>query len=295
MGVAIIGNAQAGERFSFNGIEMGQSLETVSSIIGPHVGKLYDVKVEDPSFPLSEKSETHLICLDWKTKGGTIDELAFTFSDDRLSLVQAQGGAIAAITGNRRDTADVFMNYEAFWKDLIVTDTGRDKVWIMSPEAAHPNLFAWDNPYLPAEGGKEEIYSSSAQVPEFLEMGGSLDELKPLLENASSFTFSFDLPPGDPYAQLQIDCFGIEYAGFPRKFEARFGDGRLNMVWILTGKGEEDRIRQKLIASYGDPIFKNEAWEVFEDWQVLLRKDKPEVLLLTKELGLHYRSEFFKQ
>ena len=109
------------------------------------------------------------------------------------------------------------------------------------------------------------------------------------------FTFERELGPGDPNAQLQIDCFGIQYAGFPRKFEARFGDNKLNMVWILTGKGEEDRIRQKLIESYGSPIFTNDAWEVFENWQVFLRKDKPEVLLLTPELGEFYKKDHFNQ
>jgi len=56
---------------------------------------------------------------------------------------------------------------------------------------------------------------------------------------------SMDLDDSDPNAQFQIDCFGVEYAGFPRKIEARFGDDRLNTVWILTGSGEEDRLRKK--------------------------------------------------
>jgi hypothetical protein len=104
-----------------------------------------------------------------------------------------------------------------------------------------------------------------------------------------------ELDGNDPNAQLQIDCFGIEYGGFPRKFEARFGDGKLNVLWILTGKGEEDRLRQKLISEYGQVIFKDDNWEVFNDWQVLLRKDKPEVLMLTKELAVFYRRDYFKQ
>ena len=99
----------------------------------------------------------------------------------------------------------------------------------------------------------------------------------------------------DPFAQLQIDCFGIEYAGFPRKFEARFGDNKLNVLWILTGKGEEDRIRQELIKHYGKPIFINDDWEIFNDWQIGLRKDKPEVLVMTKEIGMFYKKDYFKQ
>ena len=83
--------------------------------------------------------------------------------------------------------------------------------------------------------------------------------------------------------------------GFPRKVEARFGNNILNVVWILTGKGEEDRIRQALIAEFGNPIFVTDEWEIFNDWQVGLRKDKPEVLLMEKSIGLGYKSSYFKQ
>ncbi len=279
----------------FKGVQLGQSVNSTHQILQGKSGEIRKIEVSRPSFPLSEKSEIHLICLECESSNGVIDEVAFTFADDKLSLIQAKGNAVKAITGQRRDTADVFMDYAVYWEDLIVADLSRDKVWILSPEAAHPNLFAWDNPYLPVHGGQEVSYNSSAEVPDFIEMGGDLEKLRPLLENASSFTFTQELGPDDPNAQIQIDCFGIEYAGFPRKFEARFGDGKLNMVWILTGKGEEDRIRQKLISSYGQPIFKNEAWEVYDDWQVLLRKDKPEVLLLTPELGAFYKKDYFKQ
>ena len=87
----------------------------------------------------------------------------------------------------------------------------------------------------------------------------------------------------------------MDYLGFPRKAEARFGDNKLNVVWILTAKGEEDRIRKALTAQYGDPIFVNENWEIFDNWQVGLRKDKPEVLLIKKQIGLEYKKSFFKQ
>lgn len=279
----------------FKDISLGESLQSVGKKLKPLAGALYEKKVNRPSFPLAEKTEVHLICLDCKSSNGNIEEVAFTFADDKLCLIQAKGNAVKAITEQRKDTAQVFMNYAAYWEDLIVTDQSKDKVWIMNPEAAHPNLFAWDNPYLPSNGGVETLYQSSAAIPDFIEMGATLEKIQPLLKEASSFTFSRELGPDDPNAQLQIDCFGIEYAGFPRKFEARFGDGKLNMVWILTGKGEEDRVRQKLIKAYGSPVYQNEAWEVFKEWEVFLRKDKPEVLLLTPELGEFYRKDYFKQ
>ncbi len=279
----------------FQGVKLGQTVAEVKSRIEISSAKLNTIEVEDPVFPLSKESEVHLICLECQSTNGLIEEVAFTFADDRLSLIQASGNAVKAITGKRKDSAQVFMKYVVYWEDLLVADLNEDKVWLMTEEAAHPSLYAWDNPYLPSVGGKTPQYVSSAEIPDFIEMGGDLDKLTPLLEEASDFTFTRELGPDDPNAQLQIDCFGIEYAGFPRKFEARFGDGKLNTVWILTAKGEEDRIRKGLTAVYGDPIFTNEAWEVFQNWQVFLRKDKPEVLLLTPELGMFYKKDYFKQ
>ena len=95
--------------------------------------------------------------------------------------------------------------------------------------------------------------------------------------------------------QQQLDCFGFEYAGFPRKIEAVFGDGILEQVWILTGKPEEDRIRQALTEAYGAPSFVDENWEVFDDGRVMLRKDKPEVLMVSDRLAPLYRAEYIDQ
>ena len=279
----------------FEGVKLGQPLDSVKTSLQSTDSQLYVVEVENPSFPLSKDREEHLICLECESSNGTIKEVAFSFADDRLTLIQAKGNAYKSIIEKRQDTADVYMNYLVYWDDLIVTDKKADMFWILSKEAAHTNLFAWKNPHLPSQGGKEVVYDSSAAVPQFIKMGGNIADLRTLLANASEFTNERELGPGDPNAQIQIDCFGIQYAGFPRKFEARFGDEKLNMVWILTGKGEEDRIRQKLTAVYGEPIYVNEAWEVFEDWQVFLRKDKPEVLLLTAELGAFYKKDYFKQ
>lgn len=289
----ILSNAQT--ETIFYGVRMGDNLQQVKTKLSPYFGSYFETKVTDPVFPLAEKNETHLIGLRYTTPNGIIDELAFTFADDKLSLIQAKGNALKTIAQARKDTAEIFMHYEAYWDDLIIADRLEDKIWILTEEGTHPNLFSWDNPFLPSEGGKARSYEESGAVPGFIEMGASLDHMRPLFEKESTFTFLRELGPDDPNAQMQLDCFGVEYAGFPRKFEARFGDGKLNMVWILTAKGEEARIRKKLIVAYGNPIYKDDAWEAFNNWQVFLRKDKPEVLLLTPQLGAYYKREYFKQ
>jgi len=57
-----------------------------------------------------------------------------------------------------------------------------------------------------------------------------------------------------------------------------FGDGILQLAWILSAKQEESRIRDLLVAAFGSPIQTNEDWETFDDGRIFLRKDKPEVL-----------------
>jgi hypothetical protein len=293
--LTIINASNAQTAALFNGVELGESLQSVKAKMRPFAGKLALFEVENPTFPLSKDLEAHLVLTNYKSKYGTIAELVCTFADDKLVYIEALGNAVEAMTAKRKDTAQAYMDYMFYPSDFIIAKPAEDKVWIVTEEALHPNLFAWDNPYLPSNKEFKKSYNPSVRIPDFITMGDSLDKLRPNLEKESAFTNSMELDGSDPNAQLQIDCFGIEYGGFPRKFEARFGDGKLNVLWILTGKGEEDRMRQKLISEYGQVIFKNDNWEVFNDWQVLLRKDKPEVLMLTKELAVFYKRDYFKQ
>lgn len=279
----------------FNDIRFYQSLEEIKPKIQSIAESVEVISVNEPRFPLAEKTETHLICTNVKTEHGTIKKVGFTFSDDQLTYIEARGNAVNSLTDHRKDTAMVYLDYKAYFSDLLFANVLKDIAWLLTPESVHPNLFTWENPYLNDEKRTKQDYYESARVPDFIKMGAHIDELRPLLKSKSTLMNEEQLDGSDPNAQVQLNCFGIEYAGFPRKMEARFGDDHLNMVWILTGKGEESRLRAKLIDVYGEPVFANEAWEAFEGWEVLLRKDKPEVLLLTKELGQFYKKEYFKQ
>ncbi|MEM1339188.1 MAG: hypothetical protein AAF634_02610 [Bacteroidota bacterium] len=280
---------------TLDNISFYDSLEEVKTQIGNDVLSQTVLALEQPIFPLAKELETHLLCTNLKTANGTLAQVVFTFADNQLQYIEARGGAISTLLDSQQDTLITFMHYQASPENRIFAVPKKDQVWMVSPEAAHCNLFAWENPYLTANGPAATSYLQSAAIPDFIEMGGEFDRLRPLLEANSSFVYERKLDGSDPNAQIQLDCFGVEYAGFPRKVEARFGNGKLNTVWILTGKGEEDRIRQKLQERYGAPVFTNADWEIFENWTVGLRKDKPEVLLLTPELGQFYKTEFFKQ
>ncbi len=289
----ILLNAQA--ELIFNGIQLNESYETVSENLSEIAETSKTIVVDNPSFPLAKTKEEHLVCSKIKTENGMVDRAVFTFADDKLVYIEARGNVLKTLTSQRNDTARTYMDYKVYVKDKLFLNYKKDAAWMMTEEAMHTNLFAWKNPYLNNEKITVIKTKSTNKTPSFLKMGASFKELKPLLEANSSFTNREELDGSDPNAQFQVNCFGVDYLGFPRKIEARFGNNKLNVVWILTAKGEEDRIRKALIAEYGDPIFVNEDWEIFNNWQVGLRKDKPEVILLEQQIGLDYKTSYFKQ
>ena len=279
----------------FNDIRLNEPFEVVSKKLSDISETSKIISIGEPRFPLAESKEDHLVCSHVKTENGTINRVVFTFADGQLKYIEARGNAVEALTVKLNDTARSYLDYDVYVAEKLFLKRKEDAAWIMTQEAMHTNLFAWNNPYLKPDH-KNEIKSESLnQLPKFIKMGASLDELQPILEANSTFTSLEELDGTDPNAQVQVNCFGVDYLGFPRKVEARFGNNILNVVWILTGKGEEDRIRQALIVEFGDPIFVNEDWEIFNNWQVGLRKDKPEVLLMEQKIGLEYKTSYFKQ
>lgn len=281
--------AQAQVSTIFNGVKFGESLDDTEEKLKPISDNLRKIKIVTPSFPLAKSKEEHLIATTVNLNDEIIDNVVFTFADDKLCFIQANGNVIAGLTSNIKSEAKTYLDYQAYIADLLFIHKEKDVAWLLTPESVHPNLFTWNNPYLTANNTKEITYNPSVKIPDFVKMGENIEVLTPLLKNNSAFIHIEEL---DSDTNTQINCFGIEYGGFPRKFEARFENDKLNMVWILTGKGEENRIRKKLTEAYGNAEFINEQWEVFNNWTVILRKDKPEVLLLEQELGLMYKKQF---
>jgi hypothetical protein len=279
----------------FNDVLLKESLETATQKLNEISETLTLIDVDTPSFPLAKAKEAHIVCLNLKTPKGIISKAVFTFSDDSLTYIEARGNVYKVFASSRTDTARSYMDYDVYVADKLFLNKAQDAARIMTEGAMHTNLFAWKNPYLSPSDLTDSVANNSSRIPTFLKMGSSLDELKPLLDANSEFTYTEELDGTDPDAQIQINCFGVSYLGFPRKIEARFGDNKLSVVWILTAKGEEDRIRKALVKEFGPPIFINNDWEIFNNWQVGLRKDKPEVLLIEQQIGLRYKTSFFKQ
>ena len=280
----IISKGQTSE--VFGNIKFDESLSKTKIKVKKIAKSTRVINVSSPSFPLAKYKEEHLIATNVKLNNEIIDKVVFIFSDDKLSYIQAKGTNSKSL--NLSAKAKSYLHYTVYESDLIFVDEEKDLTWFLTPESVHPNLFTWNNPYLFDSKLAEVIYNPSVKVPSFIKLGKNIEQLSPLLKKNSDF-IDIQTFPGN---KIQINCYGIEYAGFPRKFEARFDNGILNMVWILTGKGEEDRIRKKLVNQYGKAVFINKDWEVFNNWTVLLRKDKPEILLLTKKLGQAYKKQY---
>jgi len=278
----------------FNGVNLNESLETVQGKLNTIAATSKVINVDQPVFPLAKAREQHLVCSHIKTGSGTIEKAVFTFSDDQLTYVEARGNVGKSLLTHIKDTASHYLGYDIYEQQKLFVNTKKDVARIMTNDAMHPNLFVWENPYLDTDK-KIEALPNTGMIPSFLKMGATFDQLQASIEANSAFTVKEELDGSDPNAQYQINCFGINYLGFPRKVEARFGEDKLNVVWILTAKGEEDRIRQALIKQFGQPVYTDKDWEIYNNWQVGLRKDKPEVLLIEQQLGLVYKKEYFKQ
>ncbi len=284
---------QAQPGMIFSEYPLGETEVTLAKRLEAHSQSVLRTDAQKVRFPQAKLTETHLRVTNLDLGGGKLDRVVFTLADGKLVAIQARGGVNALLEGQGEDSYNTYDKFR-FYKDSgLVVHPDRDQMWILDEEGLHLNLFGWEHPMLSDTFEGWADYADDVAIPEYLEMGGALSRLEPLLEQASDFIIREELDGSDPNAQLQLNGYGIPFAGFPRKVEARFGNDTLNTVWILTARAEEDRLRSKLTERYGPPIFVSDAWESFNDWQVFLRKDKPEVLLLTPELGYFYRDTYF--
>lgn len=291
---AMIGpvNAAEGEGV-VAGLAWGDNSKTVHAKLTEICGKTKMINVESVQFPLARDSEEHFLCFDMQLPTGKLEAAVFVIADDALKMIETRGGAIATLIDPRDDEPMNYLDYQVFDKGEVFALPEKDAVWFMSKEALHPNLFTWSNPVLAAADEAMPVYETSAALPDILNMGSDINNLRPQFEASCSIMNEQKqknawLPHG-PAQQTQINCFGFDYAGFPRKFEAVFADGDLELVWILTAKEEETRVRKALIEAFGPAEEISEKWERFHGGEIALRKDKPEILVISKKLVPYYR------
>ena len=178
------------------------------------------IVVDKTIFPLAREKEEHLVCTDVKTKGGIVSKIVFTFADDKLASIEAKGNAVESLISSRKDTAVNYLHYKAFPAELLVGDPQEDRVWMLTKESGHLNLFTWNNPYLSSKRPVPK-YEPSAKIPVILIMGGHIDELTPILKRGSVFMNIEALDGSDPNAQTQINCFGGGIRRVPQKARSK--------------------------------------------------------------------------
>jgi len=261
-------------------LEFGMSEAALAEVLSARCERLSTVERAPARFPLAAEREAHLVCdgLALET-GGRLERAVFTTGDDVFHHVEARGGTQALAPEGEAMEA---MGYRLWFEQLTGLRPEEDRAWVMSPQSAHPNLFAWENPLLDGEALPAPQPLAYAPPPE-ARFGESLETLGPEIEAACGFSMTRELEPSLPTGnstQTQIDCFGYEIAGFPRKIEFVFGDGNLELIWILTGEGDEVRLREELTGLYGEAINPMPGMEFFPDAPIgtALRTDKPEIL-----------------
>jgi hypothetical protein len=261
-------------------LTMGAGDAALESLLEQRCEGLERIDVATPRFPLAAESETHFICdgLDM-VSGARLERAVFILGDGVLVQVNATGGAEAL---TQPGEAQKFRDFTA-WPDAgVLIEAGSDTVWILNPDGLHSNLFMWRHPALDG-AALAEAQALSFAVPAEIRLGETLEVLAPEIEAACAFTRTFEDEPGLPTGnttQTQIDCFGYQLAGFDRKIEFVFADGRLALAWILTGVGDEARLRALLTAQYGEAAAAiPPGLEFFPGERIALRTDKPEILI----------------
>jgi len=191
------------------------------------------------------------------------------------------------------ETKSMYLDMNIFHNGTYWLDENHARLIWLHDDAKHPNLFSWHNPYLTTSNIQTQ--TASVEIPDLFDFDSDLEKLKPLFaEQCDQIQQEHHEEAwllNKPEVQIQINCFGYMFGGFERKFEAVFGDGRLQLIWILTAKAEEPRLRELLVKRWGEPETNTANWEVYAKGRISLRKDKPEMLVLSDQMIPLYRNE----
>lgn len=215
-------------------------------------------------------------------------------ADNKLVHLEAVGVNVAAVMQILGEPEQAYLGMKVYDAGRVWLDESERRLLWLDEQALHPNLLAWRHSALQVI--PESTQTASLELPALFDFHTELESLKPRFEQVCPILtieqISKTWLPNQPAKQVQLNCFNFVYAGFARKVEAVFGDGRLQVVWVLTAKPEETRLRQLLQQQWGDPIVNNTNWEVYGNGRISLRKDKPELLILSDKMIPLFQNRF---
>lgn len=280
-----------------NSLALGDGLASAQTKLQTACASIEVVTPTSVRYPLAADKEQHLVCDQYQHAGQRFAQTVLVFADDALVQLEATGVDVSAAVELLGDTDSGYLGMDIYQNGDLWLDREQARLVLLNKEARHPNLFAWHNPFLQ---DREYQYPPAAiEIPALLDFDSNLEQLRPVFTEQCGQTREENHEriwlPNKPKVQIQINCFAYRYAGFERKFEAVFGDGKLHVVWILSGKAEESRLRDLLQTRWGEASMSNAKWEVYNNGRISLRKDKPELLILSDEVIPLYQEQFDSQ
>lgn len=281
--------AQAQET-PIGGVEMGQTEAAATSTINAACDGVARIEVMATRFPAASETEVHLRCTTLTLADGRAGgDAMFTFADDELVLIHTRGQA----DNLRPDTEPVaqFEDFDVYMPQQIIVNakTGQSAVFGEFPMV--PLAFHWDNPAWTSDA----VSATNADffLPPEVVFGASLAEMTATLKDVCPLSIGRSIDEvwlaTKPAAQFQIDCYGYEIAGYPRKLEFVFGDETLQQMWVMFDQGDIPRLREFLTANYGDATSVDDQYEIFDEGRLALRKDIPEIRMVSDEIASRLR------
>jgi hypothetical protein len=282
--IALVGAA------GFGGLELGVEAAAVTAALTRECERAETVAVAPPRTPLAARTEVHMRCRG-VLGDGRVDDADFLIADGRLRMIELRGPEVAQWVAARVSSEGTLLaDFTVHANEGVILGGDARRAWIINPDDIRSYAFLQNDPFAVSA---DQAESSLPSRPPALEMGASLDDVSAQLIPACSSHAIRKLEPDKhplrPQSHVQIDCYGYDFLGFPRLIEAVFADDALTHAWVLTTAREEARNRAALVAHYGEAIRSGEAFEVYGDGTVALRKDdNPEVLFMSETMA-----EFF--
>lgn len=281
--------AQAQET-PIGGVEMGQTEAAATSNINAACDGVVRIEVMATRFPAASESEVHLRCTTLTLADGRAGgDAMFTFADDKLVLIHTRGQA----DNLRPDTEPVaqFEDFDVYMPQQIIVNAKTGQSAVFGETSIVPLAFHWDNP----AWASDAVNATNADffLPPEVVFGASLAEMTATLKDVCPLSIGRSIDEvwlaTKPAAQFQIDCYGYEIAGYPRKLEFVFGDETLQQMWVMFDQGDIPRLREFLTANYGDATSVDDQYEIFDEGRLALRKDIPEIRMVSDEIASRLR------
>lgn len=278
--LAISGGASA-QTLLPDGTAFGQPESEIEPVLVEQCQEVIRHALADTTFPVAETSEVHLQCTELALAGSALKPTTvYTFADDALVMIEARGaGGTLAPAPEPEMQMDGF---EIYPEQGVVINRESDQTWYFG-DLNLANLFIfWDNPVWDGGDGavdsewflpSEAVWGESAES-----VMAALREKCRLMQHRPIDEVWLRTAPAE---QQQVDCYGYEIAGYPRKLEFVFGDDQLQQIWLMFGAADIARTRDHFSSEFGAPVHVGDILEAFEGWHVAIRKDIPEILMLS--------------